>query len=613
MKMLSLAGLASLATLGAQAQAPGTFPPVGTFESLVVTANRAAQPAATLRDTVVITREDLEAAGNLSLGEVLERRAGVQLRATGGAGQPQGLFIRGAGTSQTLVLVDGLRVSSATIGSTSIESIPVDMIERIEVVKGPLSSLYGSEAIGGVVQVFTRGRSVPHLFGALAYGTDQDLRASAGVAATEDNTAFSLSMGGRKVDAPSATNARAFCHDADRDPHDEAFVNLHASHRLWQDELLALDAFATRNRTEFDGCGSGDRNDHTLFGAKFTSSRAFTGYWNSRFSIGHGRDELEIRGAFPGRFETRQDQATWINDFRTPAGSLLAGAEFVRQRISTDESQGAFARTKRDTTALFAGMNEAWTTPQWGTQRIEASVRAEDDESFGRRNTGSVSYGFEWPQLGRLSGTYGRGFRAPTFFDLYGPSSDFYQPNPSLSPERSESMELALRAPSNSRVQWRLTAFDNRIDDLITFVFPTVMNVKRARIKGLEGALEATWLDIRWRATFTAQDPRDDETGKRLPGRAERYGSLEASRSFGPWTVAGTVLAVGDRFDSTTEDPAQRMPSYALLDARVRYRFAKLWSVELSATNLTDKRYENAVGYDAPRRSILLSVRFDAF
>jgi len=613
MKMLSLAGLLGLATLGAQAQAPGTLAPVGTFESLVVTATRAAQPVATLRDTVVITREDLEAAGNLSLGEVLERRAGVQLRATGGAGQPQGLFMRGAGTAQTLVLIDGLRVSSATVGSTSIESIPVDMIERIEVVKGPLSSLYGSEAIGGVVQVFTRGRSVPHLFGALAYGTDRDWRGSVGAAASEDRSAVSLSMGGRKVDAPSATNARAFCHDADRDPHEEAFANLHASHRLWQEELLALDAFATRNRTSFDGCGTDDRNDHTLFGAKLTSSNAFTSYWTSRFSVGHGRDELEIRGAFPGRFETRQDQASWLHDFRTPAGSLLAGAEFVRQRISSDESQGAFARTQRDTTALFAGMNESWVTPEWGTQRIEASVRAEDDESFGRRNTGSLGYGFEWPQLARLSGTYGRGFRAPTFFDLYGPSSDFYQPNPALNPERSESMELSLRAPSNSRVQWRLTAFDNRIEDLITYVFPTVMNVKRARITGVEGALEATWLDIRWRATFTAQDPRDDETGKRLPGRAERYGSLEASRNFGPWTVAGTVLAVGDRFDSTTEDPAQRMPSYALLDARVRYRFAKYWSVELSGTNLTDKRYENAVGYDAPRRSILLSVRFDAF
>jgi len=250
---------------------------------------------------------------------------------------------------------------------------------------------------------------------------------------------------------------------------------------------------------------------------------------------------------------------------------------------------------------------------QHSARGLEASIRAEDDESFGRHNTSSVSYGFEWPQWARISATYGRGFRAPTFFDLYGPASDFYQPNPSLNPERSKSTEVSVRAPTRSRLQWRLTAFDNRIEDLITFVFPTVVNVKNARITGVEGALEATWLEIRWRGSFTAQRPRDDETGKRLPGRAERFGTLEGSRTFGPWTVAGSVLAVGDRFDSITEDPAQRMSSYALLDARVRYRFAKHWSVELAATNLTDKRYENAVGYDAPRRGILLSVRFDAF
>jgi vitamin B12 transporter len=613
MKTLSLAGLASLAALGAHGQAPGAILPPNPLESLVVTATRAAQPVASLRDTVVITREDLEAAGPLSLGEILERRAGVQLRATGGAGQPQGLFMRGAGTGQALVLVDGLRVSSATVGSTSLESLPVEMIERIEVVKGPLSSLYGSEAIGGVVQVFTRGKAVPHLFGALAFGTDRDVRGSAGVATNDERNAFSLSMGARKVDAPSATNARAPCHDADRDPHENVFVNLHASHRLWQDELLALDAFASHNRTSFDGCGTDDRNDHTLSGARLTSSNAFTSFWNSRFSIGHGRDELEIRGAFPNRFETRQDQATWIHDLRTPAGTLLAGAEFIRQRIATDERAGAFARRKRDTSAIFGGINESWRTAAWGTQRIEASVRAEDDDSFGRRNTGSVSYGLEWPEVARLSATHGRGFRAPTFFDLYGPSSEFYRPNPALHPERSESTEVIVRAPAASRVQWRITAFDNRIDDLITYVFPTVMNVKRARVKGVEGALEATWLDIRWRASFTSQRPRDDDTGRRLPGRAQRHGTLEGSRSFGPWTVAGSVLAVGDRFDSTTEDPAQRMPSYALLDARVRYRFARYWSVELAGTNLTDKRYENAVGYDAPRRGLLLSVRFDAF
>jgi vitamin B12 transporter len=232
MKSLPIAGLVSLAALGAQAQAPlSPFIKQG-FESVVVTATRSLQATPSLRDTVVITRDDLESSGALSLGEVLQRRAGVELRATGGPGQPQGIFIRGAGTAQTLVLVDGLRVGSATQGTTSIESIPLEMIERIEIVKGPMSSLYGSEAAGGVIQIFTRGKSVPHFFASSGYGTDNDRRVSTGLSTSDDKTLVSMAMGLRKVDAPSATNARnTFAYVPDRDPHETRRFQARASAR----------------------------------------------------------------------------------------------------------------------------------------------------------------------------------------------------------------------------------------------------------------------------------------------------------------------------------------------------------------------------------------------
>ena len=613
MKSLPIAGLLSLASLGAQAQV--AFPPqsISVLQPIVVTATRGLQPSSTLRDAVVLTREDIEAAGGLSLGELLERRAGIQLRATGGPGQPQGLFIRGAGTAQALVLVDGLRVGSATVGTTSIENIPLELIERIEVVKGPLSSLYGSEAIGGVVQIFTRGKAVPHLFVTSAYGTGNDQRVAAGIATAEKDTTLSLSMGARRVDAPSATNSRNFCFDPDRDPHANEFANLHASQRLWQGEVLALDVFATHGKTHFDGCpdSTGQRFDdtssQTISGARFTSSTEFLPGWSSRIEVGQGRDRLLIRGAFPNRFETRQDQAAWINEFATPAGTLLAGAETVRQKVLNDESQGVFARTRRDTNSAFLGLNEGWQG-----QHLEASIRRDNDESFGKRTTGSASLGMDYPIV-RISATFARGFRAPSFFDLYGPVSDFYQPNPALNPERSKNREFALRSVAGTAWQWRVTAFDNRIEDLITYVFPTVENVKRARIRGVEAALDTVWLGTRWRATATVQRPRDEDTGKRLQGRSERYASLEATRSFGKWSAGLSVLAAGDRYDSDDESPASRLPAYAVEDARVKYRFEKFWSVELAATNLGGKRYESAVGYDAPRRAVLLSVRFEAF
>jgi vitamin B12 transporter len=157
-----------------------------------------------------------------------------------------------------------------------------------------------------------------------------------------------------------------------------------------------------------------------------------------------------------------------------------------------------------------------------------------------------------------------------------------------------------------------VTGFDNRIEDLITYVFPTVQNVEHARIRGVEASIDAAWLGTRWHASVTAQRPRNEDTSRRLQGRAERLASVSAERSFGRWTVGASVLAVGDRYDSTNEAAATRLPSYAVVDARIRYRFEKFWSVELAATNLANKRYESAVGYDAPRQSVLLSVRFDA-
>jgi len=615
MKTLPLAGLMGLASLGAQAQSVSPAPFTRFFEPVVVTATRGLVSApATLRDAVVITREELDQSTGLTLAEVLQRYAGAEFRATGGPGQPTGIFLRGAGAAQTLVLVDGLRVGSATAGTTAVEALPLELIERIEVVKGPLSSLYGSEAIGGVVQVFTRGKSVPHLFVAAAYGSQNDRRASAGISTADDKTLFSMSAGVRKVDARSATSERVpfGVHDPDRDPHENAFASVRASRRLWTGETLALEAFASRSRTSYDGGDPSDRTDQSLGGARVTSTSDFASWWTSRLTAGHGRDRLRIVGPFPAVFETRQDQASWINDFSTGAGSALLGAETVRQEVLPDVLEGGarpFARTRRDTHSYFAGINESWQL-----QRLEASIRRDDDAQFGTRNTGSASYGTNLTRDILVSVTYAQGFRAPTFNDLYLVAYvPFYVPNPDLRPERSRSREISLRSAPGPSLKWRLTGFDNRLEDLIVATASTVMNVSHARVRGVEAEADLTWIGIRWRAALTVQRPRDEASGARLQGRARQFGTLQASRTLGAWTLGASVTASGDRFDSLDEAPATRLAGYARLDARVRYAIDKRWAVELAAVNLADKRYEHALGYDGTRRGALLSVRFDAF
>ena len=619
MNKLSLAGLASLAALGAEAQGV----PVKSFlgEPVVVTATREiAAVTPTLRDTIVITREQLEDVASLTLPEALQRLANAELRATGGPGQPAGIFLRGASPAQTLVLIDGMRAGSATAGTTALESIPLEMIERIEIVKGPMSSLYGSDAMGGVIQIFTRGRQVPHLFGSAAYGTDNDRRLSAGLSTVDGDASASFSFGARKVDPPSATNERAgtFIYAPDRDPYENAFANARFAYRTWTGETIELEGFGSRSRTHYDGGtgGADDRNDQVVQGYKLSSSSAFTQAWTSRLAIGTSRDKLVYHGSFEGFFETRQDQASWVNEWRTGAGSVVAGYEEVRQHVKPEKAFDPFSNqeitnystSQRRIRSAFASINEAWLG-----SRLEANARRDEFDDLGAHNTGSASYGYEWSPGWRLSATVGRGFRAPTFNDLYAPTA--FAGNPNLRPETSRSTEVALSGRAAGS-RWRVTGFDNRFEDLILYDAQAnqVVNVGRARARGVEATIDAAWLGIKWHGMATAQRTEDEDTGKRLPSRARHFGSLDGSRDFaGGWNAGMTVTAVGERFDSRTEDPAFRLPSYAIVDARVRYRFNKHVLTELVARNLTDKRYETAVGYDASRRGVLLNVRFDAF
>jgi vitamin B12 transporter len=614
MQKLLLAGAAGLVAACASASAHAQLA-ARPSESLVVTATRSAlETPPTLRDAIAITRDDLDAAGPITLAEALQRFAGVELRATGGPGQPTGLFLRGASTAQTLVLVDGMRVASATAGTTAIEAIPLELIERIEVVKGPMSGLYGPDAIGGVVQVFTRGKSVPHLFGAMGFGSENDRRVSAGLSTVDDNARLSIAAGWRRVESRSATNPRVpfALYDPDRDPHENAYADVHAAYKLWTGEWVGLDAFASGTRTSYDGGSPADLSRQSLGGAKVWGTSDFLPWWKMRLAAGHARDRQKSEGGTPSLFETRTDQASFINDFRTANGTAMLGAEWTRQDVrpdSDDFGTRIFAVNERTTDSYFASVNEAW----FG-QRVEANVRSDHDQQYGRRTTGAFSYGTEVFAGVQATVTVGRGFRVPTFNDLYVVQFEpYYTPNPNLKPERSRSTEIALASLPKAAWRWRLTGFDNRLEDLITPTDTSVDNLARARIRGVEASVDGVLMGVRVRAQATAQRPRDEDTGNPLRMRAERYGSVDASRSWGAFGAGIAAVASGRRYDSGVPSEAARVGGFTRWDVRARYAFAKQWTAELTAVNVLDKRYETALGYDAPRRGAFLSLRFDAF
>jgi vitamin B12 transporter len=220
-----------------------------------------------------------------------------------------------------------------------------------------------------------------------------------------------------------------------------------------------------------------------------------------------------------------------------------------------------------------------------------------------------ITQGGTWLTL-----TYGRGFRAPSFNDLYL-SFPGYTPNPDLKPEQSRNSEISLRGTWGPVSSWRVTGFDNKLEDLIVFSpsAGTVLNVNRARVRGIEATFEAKAWTLDWRGSVTFQRPEDEATGHRLQNRAERFGALEVGRGWGSFAASLSMVASGDRYDSSNEAESSRLGSYVRVDGRVRYDISKMWKAEVSLVNLFDRKYETSLGYPAPRRGIMLNVRMEAF
>ena len=591
----------------ALAQAAANLPAAA--DTIFVTATRTAQPLATaLESAIVITRAQIERSGPVTLAELLQAHANVEIRATGGAGQPSGVFMRGANTNHTLILVDGLRVGSSTLGSTAIENIPVDMIERIEVVKGPFSGVYGSDAIGGVIQIFTRRDAKPLFYANTGIGSQSTRDVNAGFSTAAGQTRASLHAGVHETDALSATNSTAaFVFNPDRDPYRNVHGNLRVEQSFRNGETIALSAFQSQGRTRFDsGPDSNDLNRQTLSGYQLVSSNRFANNWASRLTLGRGSDDQRISGAFPSTFKTTQDQATWLNEFKTPTGTMTAGVDFLNEKVS---GSTAYAVSERKTRAAFVGDVE-----RIGPQQVDVSLRRDEEDQFGARNTGSLSYGWYFSPSVLAYARGGRAFRAPSFNDLYFPADPQFGPssNPRLLPEKSDSTEVGLRylTPALSA---SVVGFDQKIDDLVVFVFGSgPQNLRKARIKGVEATLATHVYGFDIKGALTRQRPRDEDTGTQLRGRAEGFGSVSAARSWGAWQVSTTVLGNGARYDSTDQANGTRMGGYGLVTAQVRYAIDKRWRVELTGNNVFNKKYELAQGYNTPGRVLFLNVRFEA-
>ena len=578
---------------------------------VVITATRTAERASDLlNDITVLDRSAIEASGAATLPELLAAQPGIELVSNGGLGKTASLLIRGAESRHTVVLVDGMRINSATSGDTAIQHIPLDQIERIEIVRGPVSGLYGSEAIGGVVQVFTRegaGRFGAHVQGSVGNRNTADL--SAGISGAAAALSYALNVGHLRTDGVSAiTNPANYSYHPDHDGYRQNNATGRLAYQLAPGHALAANVFYSDSVSRYDAYGAGSydaRIAQTLQGVGLELRNRFSETWTSTLRLADSRDDMSnfASASSSSAFKTEQKQATWQNDLRTPLGNLIAGAERLEQDI---DSTTAYTTTSRHVDSLLFGY-----LGRFDAHRLQASARRDDNSQFGAKTTGMAYYGYQIAPAWRASIGAGTAYSAPTFNQLYYPAYG----NPNLKPETGRNKEAMLVWENNAEngpTRASLTWYDNRVSDLIQSVqvAPYVYeaaNVQKARLTGVTLTAEGQFDGWRPRVTYDWLDATDDATGLRLPRRARQHATLGLSKDFGAVTANTEIVASGTRYDNAAN--TKRLAGYAIVNAGVDYRLAATTTLFARAVNLFDKKYELAADYASTRFSILVGLR----
>jgi vitamin B12 transporter len=602
-------GLALLASCAAELAAQPAADPQSSSPAIVVTGTRSPQRVdEALADVTVIDRARIDAAAGRTLPELLAREAGVQFWSNGGLGKPSSVSLRGLEARHTLLLIDGVRYGSATVGSPAWESLPLDAIERIEIVRGPLSGLYGSDAVGGVIQIFTRRGAAGFMpEAALGAGGRGHAEAAVGLRFGQGDVDGALRVQQLRQTGFSSTNERVPF--GSFNPDDDGFRQTSLSARVgarfgaWRADASLL---AARGRTRYDdGPGVDARAALRSEVLSASVSGPLTGAWRSTLRFGRSQDEydtLATASAFTalGTIGTVQRQLAWEHMVATPLGELLGLLERVEQRVGRPGAP--FAVSERSIDAFALGLNGRAGPHSW-----QANLRRDRNSQFGGRTTGSLAYGGDLAPGLRFGASYGTSFVAPSFNQLYFPGFG----NPNLLPEEGRQSELSLRWDFGAGVA-RIAYFDNRIRGYIS-AGPLPANIPRTRIDGVSASVERSVGAWSLRASLDLLDPRNDTVGtanfgKRLPRRAAEAARLDADWRSGPLTLGGTLSLVGERYDNAAN--SLRLPGYATLDLRAAWQLARDWRLSATLNNAFDRRYETVAGYNQPGREAYVWLRW---
>ena len=569
--------------------------------NVVISANRQVQARNdSSAANTVFTRDDIDRLQPTSVTDLLSRVPGVQVAPTGGRGSLPGIYIRGTKSAQSLVLVDGQRIANTTSGDSGLQYLNVDQIERVEVLRGSRSVIYGSDAIGGVIQVFTRRNTEqglqPRL--KLGFGSNQTWERSLGLSGGDEHTRFNL---GASLDDTAGINSThtSFPSDGDHDAYRNQSLSLNLSHSFSDELETGFNLLDNRGKSEYDNSfGRYDATTGRTLGQKpytnYTVSSA-SGYvdaklnerWQSRLELGHSENRDTKRDTLSDDFSvfnTYRDSVNWQNDLTlNDRNSLILGGDWYEDRF---HGSTLFTENSRWNRAAFVQhrFKGDWFSTELG-------LRRDQNQQFGGQNSWSGTLTLPVNPDNDVLLSYSEGFRAPTFNDLYYPDTKYSNPN--LQPETSKSYELQWRSQLSDSTRLEASLYRTDLSDAIILDRSgKPQNVASARINGFEAALKQELFGWQGNLGLSIIDPRDRDSGHTLARRARSTVNLDLDRQFDKLGVGASWQAISSSYDD--EDNTHRLGGYALLGLRSSWALNREVALSLKVDNLLDKTYARA-------------------
>lgn len=587
-------------------------------ENLVVTANRFQQPVNTvLAPTDVVTKADIERWQSKTVLDVMRRLPGVDIAQNGGMGQSASLFVRGTEARHVLVLVDGIPIARPGISNNSdIDQIPVSLVQRIEYIRGPRSAVYGSGAIGGVVNIITQDgddrSQINAGIGSNGYQQyDGTLRQKVG------DTVFTAAGAYQTTNGFNVQPGSSYSGDTDRDGYRNKLFWGGIEHKFNDNFAGFFRGYGYSSNTDYDqgnGGYDGGGDEHQNYTQSWDTGLNFnSGIYSSQLLANYQRIKDYNYSSLAGRYQEgttlddmEQRYIQWGNNVEIGHGAISAGIDWKQEKLTSygETYTGAPAKDSytRDNTGLYLTGQQ-----QIESVTLEASGREDHDEQFGWHGTWQTAAGWEFVEGYRTTLSYGTGFLAPSLGQQFGADRFGIASNPNLKPEESKQWEAGLEGLTGP-LDWRLSAYHYKIQNLIDYDNHSYYNVKSATIKGMEWTGSVTTGPVDHRLTLQYINPRDDETDKLLLRRAKQQVKYELSGQVYQlgWDV--TYQYMGERYDYDYDSSSDvKMGGVSLWDLAASYPVTSHLTVRGRIANLFDKDYETVYGYQTPGREYYLT------